>query len=1137
MFYLSEVKNHYLALKIRNLSAIMTQLSSNCSVFRLSLLVGLICLCSFSSFSQGNSGYNLLWEISGKGLKKPSYIFGSLHLKDRRLFNFSDSVMIALSSCSTFALEVHPDSMIRSVLNSEAEGKEFKSLLKNDYDKPDDMQTFTDAYLYGVAKTLRKQVIGLEQIQTQLDLLDSWSQGFDDSSDDSAQKEQELVEEMIKIYARGNLNEIWVFMMKMGSGLGDISDRNNVMANSIADVISGGESLFATVGAAHMPGEQGVIALLKKAGYSLRPVNATFTGQSAKYKIDHSKMEWFLHTDSANGFQLSFPGKPFEMKVKGVVNPLAYPDLSNGAVYAVISTFTGPVEPKDTKSYIDSLLQSYLRSEGSTLLERKEMLKDGVHALDVVLEKDKQFSRVQLFHKNGVFYFLMIANEANTVKENYADLFLNSFKTIQKSAKIAIWAKYHNEEGSFSTMMPGTPEYVKNEVQNPTFPDHPYEIHMYVAVDKVKQSVYVVRYNDFPTGMYLSDRNLVFESLIREFSSKGELVGAARTIHKNGLEGRELEVLVKGMMMEFKFFIQANRIYVLLRQNLSGPEPVKGDTFFDAFVVEKSKSPESKNSRLADLEVVGPEAFVLIKTDEKDDDGSFLWSTRNYAAKNKYTGGVYSFEEGYVSPYYRNLHLDSLYLETMDQMSGDKDSVLKSEESRIGTVKARQLFSINKASGMMQRRRMWIDKDRFYSQNVVADHQEMESKTVSDFFDKVQSHVRSTFDITASKAALIIKDLSNADTTISKRALAALSYYEFDSSELPVIYGALKRKYTNDTVVRGTRVKLMAQLLSLKDSRTLPVLKEVFNDRSNADLVRAEVLSIVTRLDKANYDWYVKTLLAEKPMAISDSRRIFEPLRDSISLAAANMEGLVKLFNHKPYHQDLLYLFNDLLKKPVRAQYLPLFERRRSEWEAHIVRDMDEALKHTQDLENLNYQLIYSYLEMMPALKLNKLTDEYTKKLFAVDSITYLHTSALSARILSGLDLNPEMLSQKFDSLDTRMEILRAFNEAERLQEVPEKYRKKSEFARLCFYNYLIDDADPPFNLALLGQFLDHEKTYYVFQFEHLNEEGKLNTYIGVCGGFDEHKEQLEFDSYDCYTDYDVKTADWLEQAKALIPE
>ncbi len=50
--------------------------------------------------------YNLLWEVTGGDFKKPSYLYGSVHLNDKSLFDFPDSLLIAMKSCKIFAGEL-----------------------------------------------------------------------------------------------------------------------------------------------------------------------------------------------------------------------------------------------------------------------------------------------------------------------------------------------------------------------------------------------------------------------------------------------------------------------------------------------------------------------------------------------------------------------------------------------------------------------------------------------------------------------------------------------------------------------------------------------------------------------------------------------------------------------------------------------------------------------------------------------------------------------------------------------------------------------------------------------------------------------------------------------------------------------
>src|SRR6478735_4759198 len=53
---------------------------------------------------------SLLWEITGNGLKKPSYLFGTMHVSDKLAFHLGDSFYTALKSVQVVALETNPES-------------------------------------------------------------------------------------------------------------------------------------------------------------------------------------------------------------------------------------------------------------------------------------------------------------------------------------------------------------------------------------------------------------------------------------------------------------------------------------------------------------------------------------------------------------------------------------------------------------------------------------------------------------------------------------------------------------------------------------------------------------------------------------------------------------------------------------------------------------------------------------------------------------------------------------------------------------------------------------------------------------------------------------------------------------------
>ncbi len=52
---------------------------------------------------------SLLWVITGNGLKKPSYLFGTMHVSNKLAFNLGDSFYNAIRSVEVVALETNPE--------------------------------------------------------------------------------------------------------------------------------------------------------------------------------------------------------------------------------------------------------------------------------------------------------------------------------------------------------------------------------------------------------------------------------------------------------------------------------------------------------------------------------------------------------------------------------------------------------------------------------------------------------------------------------------------------------------------------------------------------------------------------------------------------------------------------------------------------------------------------------------------------------------------------------------------------------------------------------------------------------------------------------------------------------------------
>jgi uncharacterized protein YbaP (TraB family) len=74
--------------------------------FRNCLLFGLLSIFVLNASAQYQS---LCWQISGNGLKASSYIFGTMHVSDKRVFNFGDKTTQAFAGSKAYAMELDPE--------------------------------------------------------------------------------------------------------------------------------------------------------------------------------------------------------------------------------------------------------------------------------------------------------------------------------------------------------------------------------------------------------------------------------------------------------------------------------------------------------------------------------------------------------------------------------------------------------------------------------------------------------------------------------------------------------------------------------------------------------------------------------------------------------------------------------------------------------------------------------------------------------------------------------------------------------------------------------------------------------------------------------------------------------------------
>jgi uncharacterized protein len=267
----------------------------------------------------------LFWKISGKGLAKPSYLFGTHHLIEKeQIKNFDKIQAIAgqtdavvgemdMTDLATMQAKIMqratmPGKNIKEMISVEdytLVDTEFKQLIGAGLDKlgsfkPMMLQTLYAGMIYfrsqnmtkqpeaidvlfqNAAKTNNKQIIGLETLEQQTAIMfDSLSPNRQAEilvkSVKQKQKGIDLYKRLNEAYLAGNL----VKLAELDKEDDDLTPaerrplyegRNNNWMKQLP-VMLAKQSCFVAVGCMHLVGEAGLLAQLKKAGYKVEAVD------------------------------------------------------------------------------------------------------------------------------------------------------------------------------------------------------------------------------------------------------------------------------------------------------------------------------------------------------------------------------------------------------------------------------------------------------------------------------------------------------------------------------------------------------------------------------------------------------------------------------------------------------------------------------------------------------------------------------------------------------------------------------------------------------------------------------------------------------------------------------------------------
>ena len=268
---------------------------------------------------------SLLWKITGNDLEKTSYLYGTIHMIAKDDFFVTENTEKAIAETERMTFEINMEdmnnmSMMMSMMMNAfmKDGGSLKKLLTEEeyglvkakfdeiglpialFDKVKPMFTSMmtsmdmsggnpmesgDVVSYEMefmekAKAQKMEMQGLETVEYQMSMFDSipyeaQAQMLVESvkAGDVASAETDQMAQMINLYKTQNLNGLSDLISADEEGMGNYEDillvnRNKNWIPIMAEQMKSKATFFA-VGAGHLGGEEGVIRLLRNAGYTV----------------------------------------------------------------------------------------------------------------------------------------------------------------------------------------------------------------------------------------------------------------------------------------------------------------------------------------------------------------------------------------------------------------------------------------------------------------------------------------------------------------------------------------------------------------------------------------------------------------------------------------------------------------------------------------------------------------------------------------------------------------------------------------------------------------------------------------------------------------------------------------------------
>ncbi|MBL7728599.1 MAG: TraB/GumN family protein [Dinghuibacter sp.] len=1090
---------------------------------KISLLLLVCCTVTFTAKAQQKWPSTLLWRISGNGFTEPSYLFGTIHLQRKEVFYFGDSVYAALNKVQGFAMELDPYAMIDAYLEkmfakdffgnddseedapkaemntpSKQKNKRGAVQLKNRYnvpEKPDDMATVVDLYLYEKAKSAGKWMGAVEDVEDQLYLVDELG-GNANSKPVNEKEEKRMLDSLLKWYTTQNLSKIDYYLNNNYEFDHDFNKRNRKMAFR-ADSLGRIRSMFFAVGAAHLPGDSGVITLLRQRGFTVTPVFSSRTTAPVQEKF--SAAQWVTNWEADSSYLYKTPTVPKVYQLGNVNMDMHISvDLNEMTALTFIAIpYTKPASASKEEHYMLNQLLNNYKKRGTPVYDIRRFTYQNIPALTGRLKYGAYELRLQLLEDKSVLYMMLVSASSIKIKnEELVSAFFNSLDIRKKNLPAEpAWKSFSDSTLGYAVQCPCA---LKPKKQ--TSSDSMRVIYNGICYDAYTQKqfgLFVSRinpgfYNSYDTGHFTSYREELNQMALNDFVEirSGQTQGyPSASFHFKAKED--------GLFYHFKLVVKGNYNYILF---YGGSDSLRGeeDRYFGSLVMNEFGAAhwarqQHPNGNLA---FFAPGTIKVRSTQAEDEQNEVSFYSYDTASATTY----YLFQTPYNRfAWFKN---DSAWAASaLPANSNGSDSVLLRKTFRKNDVPFVEQL---KTCGMLNTWKHTLAfpvNDTLFELSAYITRQQYNTEAHQRLFHEITWKQNRPNTLFNNKTEAVFNALRSTDSATFAEAGTQIAGMDCTTADLPLLHKALLDSFPLDNPENysGTARAIMRHIANLQDSSTVLFIRNNYAQvNDSAHIHKGEWLSLLSEIQTRESYALLKELILNQTPAQNSRYDIAWNIDDSAELAASLFPELATLLRNKTYRLPVVFLMNKLIDSGKISRSLA------AEWKEPVY---ELARFHIKESKNTP-DAIQAHMPSLAFLLAKIKTPEALALLNNMATIPseYLQYNVVEAMLNEQLTPNKNTVQKLAASKSYRVDLYRLLEKSKQAHLFPPALATQVIFGESLLYNYATDEEEwepekIQFVKTLTSTIKGKKYRFHVYKLLFDDTEEK-KWYTGICGPF-----------------------------------